>query len=715
MSSSRVSSLLDVLKQEPCPMDHIVWQNITVDGFTSDLDYRLLPELTVIFKQRPDNFAMLVKTCVDVFSKAASVSDVENSQNWNYLYVCNFLSLLLCVSSEEPKSSPWYKRAKYSDLTPLDSLILTLQRLLRLNDAPGILLQSSVLDLRIAYVKTLLFITHAGNFGDQTRMEDPTPYVAAMDAFSSGPLMKTIFDVMPRIILNTRPSQSLLFLKAMLAYAIPCLQFCGSWKSQIQGENISMAVMHEGFSILFEVTNRNAWSSTIERIQQCAEHLVSLLYVVLTKSRGFLEYIVNNGYSNQYIAALLALYQYRLDYGKFSFFHSIVIFILSQITSLYSALLALNEPFTGNFITKTAPHRGTHADLIVEIVTNPMITNFKASCMLAVLCSGLISNISSTSVKMSYFSANRIFLFLKKFFVEKVADKIEFVPAIERLLISIYQAMRFQPVDNIAMYMFAVKEKSMLQSISECKVERWSVYAKKIVTLYRAAEKSLSKSKESERICALNESLESVVDSSDEPLKQTEFVMTKDVEKIWCDWFRVLFWSTFPEDAYSAKLRFSSFDVPREESNVVEEKEEKETEQVEDVLPEPTPEPEPESRPKLVIQRKEIPVFEDDDTMAELESLVNEANERDEMQLMARESDSHEESSHEVEEKVREEEDIFEIPTAPALRNKTQEVEDVAEKVEPVHEEEDEREKRINAPTENPFGTEEEFMNFLDD
>ena len=730
VSASRVSSLLDVLHQEPCPLDHKIWQNIVIDGFTSDLDYRLLPELTAIFTARPDNFALLVKTCVDVFAKDGAVSDVENSQNWNYLYVCKFLCLLLCVSAEEPKTSPWYKRAKYSDLMPLESLIQTLQRLLRLNDAPGVLLQSSVLDLRIAYVKTLLFITHAGTLGGLIRMPDPSPYVLAMEAFSSGPLMKTVFEIMPTIILNTRPSQGLLFLKSLIAYAIPCLHFCGSWKAQIQSENIGVAVMHEGFAIMFEVTNRNAWTSTVDRVLACAEHFVSLLYVVISKSKDFLEYIVNHGYSNQYVAALLAMYQYRIDYGKFSFFHSIVIFILSQITSMYSALIELNKPFTGNFVSKTAPHRGTYADLMIEIVTNPMITDFKTSCMLAVLCSGLISNISSTSAKLSYFSANRIFLFLRKFFVERVADKAEFVPAIERLLIAIYQAMRFQPVENVSMYMFAVKERNMLRSISECKVKRWADYASKILTICQAAEKSLTKTKESERICALNESLEEVVDPADEPLKQTEFAMTKDVEKIWCDWFRVIFWSTFPDDAYAAELTFSSFDMPKQTSTTVEERneeivEEEQPEETPTVPDEPVEPVEPPPKPKLLTQPKEQPP-EEDPTMMELESLVNEANEREERGAATKIEEPEEPDGKS--EEGGEEEDDLEIPTAPAFNAKPQESEDKpADEPETNDDQErdDEQETNdealearrqiINAPTDNPFGTEEEFMNFLDD
>ncbi|OHT08566.1 hypothetical protein TRFO_22820 [Tritrichomonas foetus] len=568
VSTSKITSLIQILKQENCSSIHYVWQGISVDDMANlNLSNEDINDLLLIQKMRPDNFSELVRITVDVFSKASKISEKENSQNPNYVYVCNFICLLLSISNDSKSNIVWFRASQLylSAVKPIMSLSETLQRLLRFNDSIITFLQSSILDLRISYAKTLLFIVHAQSLGGNQICEETSTFLSIFDFFHWNQFLITLFETIYYVIAQSKSSQKnslkeLILIRALISFAIPCLYACQSWKI----EQIDVKLIHKAFSVLFLINN--------EKVIQICEQLVSLLYIVISTNHEFLEYIVSNSFTNNYVISLLFLYQHRLENQKMSFFHTLILLIMGILTSNYSALLLLNDPISVSLDFKMRTHRGTHADLLIEVLTNPFVQNFEVSAPLIPLISGIIKNISSITVKLSWFSANRIFIILKKFFVSKFAEKKEYSRSVENMIASIYQFLRFQTIGNMNLFMYSIENQIFLKKITRLNQNvvnpnvahhNWKFYIDKILLMVKKGEKTMMIANEQQRIKEYQNLLAPVLlDFNDPPEKLNDFSMNREIESIWIDWFRVLFWITFPEDATKANLSFTSFETP---------------------------------------------------------------------------------------------------------------------------------------------------------
>ena len=100
--------------------------------------------------------------------------------------------------------------------------------------------------------------------------------------------------------------------------------------------------------------------------------------------------------------------------------------------------------------------------------------------------------------------------------------------------------------------MYCSGNKKFLQLIASN--SRWKKLAEKILAIINAGEKALQITNEKEKLISLQNSIAPILcEFSEGPLPHKEFAISKDISGIWFDWFKVLFWTMFPEDADAAR------------------------------------------------------------------------------------------------------------------------------------------------------------------
>ena len=517
--------------------------------------------LLEIFNKKPDNFAEIVRITVEMFAKQVQSNDKPNLSVSTY---CNAICLLLCMSGVPQNHSPWFKSPPLylSSMIPISLLSKTIYQCLDLseNEQNG---DFRNLDEKIIFVKTLLFTMHAPSFIEKSILE-PSPYLVSFDFFPSGPFLRSLFYMINNTIRGQKSSSSLLYMRSLISFAIPALYSCSNWKTSLN--SLDQNIIHYGFSVLFLTFESRISSTSANRVIESCEQIVSLLYVTILRSPAYLKFIDVNNLTPLYVSSLLFLFQYRFETYNVSFFHSVILLLLTQITSEYQSVISLNSPFTGNFTTNSRPHRGSHVDLLLEIITNPSTQDFVICAPLCPLIACIISNISSTTVDLSFFSANRLFSFLVMLFKTKLTEKPTYVSVISSLLQSLYQFFRFQALRNQSLLLYALERRKLIQELANCKKQSWKDPSSKILTIIDASSIPLQEAAE-QRLIKLQNTLAPILkEFVDLPVPLSGLAMSKDVETIWFEWFRVLFYDLFSDDLKTIRQRFSSFnqDAPIE-------------------------------------------------------------------------------------------------------------------------------------------------------
>ena len=560
-SSNNTGTFVQTLEQENCPHGHPIWDKVNI-SFLSGFSYSPLfhSSLIKIKAKYPENYANLVDATVVEFAKAAKLSESEGREDNGYINVCDFICMLL--SSETSDNSYWFKMPKVylTALSPISTVIQTIQKLLKLSQPVNTILgNNNLIELKIGLLKTMGFIANKDAIGDYGKKNnEPSKFLLSLDLFQSNTFIPPLLNLMPYVICNGRHDSHFQLIRAAICFAVPCLYSCGSWKLN----NVDQNLINKCFLPLSQLVSGKLSKNVIQKVIAMEEFYVSFLFVIMLKFKTFTEFISVYGLSNNYVASLLYLFQNKYENEQITFFHSIVLLTLSRITSIFPALLQLNEPFNGVFNTNYKFHRGTYADLLIEIITNPLIDDFKKNISLINIIMNIILNISSTTISFSCFSANRIFKLLNKIITSKSIEKHEHSQIISQILLSIYQIFRFQPLGNIYIFMFCSENIKIIELLA--KNNKWKNYAERIIEIISSCEQSLSIKNEKLKLKTIQESIAPVLNQyEDEPSKQIEYPLSERLKSIWIDWFRVLYWVTFPEESDIYGLRFKCFEIPR--------------------------------------------------------------------------------------------------------------------------------------------------------
>jgi hypothetical protein len=292
---------------------------------------------------------------------------------------------------------------------------------------------------------------------------------------------------------------------------------------------LDLSDIHDVFAPLFQLMNPVVSRAFADRILDCSNELISLLLVVLLKKPLYFEYLLQQKLAMRCIIGLLPAFN-RCE--KVSFLHSIIIVIIGRI-------LLAGFQLNAAFPSLGAIHRGSFGDAIIEILTNPIMNDYSRSTPLLPLAANLIAKISTCGLKLSSFSANRLFVLLKR--ISGVKPSPESI--IEDLLVAIYQVLRSVPLHNIPLLSFAVEHRRLLSRIQVGKE-----VCQRIVVLANASEEIIEIMDEEKRGRALDNCFGRIFERDQFVIqKRTEWTWSKEWELNWLVWLRTLFLNLRPD------------------------------------------------------------------------------------------------------------------------------------------------------------------------
>lgn len=73
-SSTKLTTLLQTLKNEHCSSTHFIWSSINLSEFSNlEFCHNDINDLIIIQNSQPDNFSELIKTTVSIFTNYSSI------------------------------------------------------------------------------------------------------------------------------------------------------------------------------------------------------------------------------------------------------------------------------------------------------------------------------------------------------------------------------------------------------------------------------------------------------------------------------------------------------------------------------------------------------------------------------------------------------------------------------------------------------------------
>jgi hypothetical protein len=281
--------------------------------------------------------------------------------------------------------------------------------------------------------------------------------------------------------------------------------------------------IHDVFAPLFQLTNPIVSRAFADRTFECSTELISLLFVVLLKKPLYFEYVLEQKLAMRCIIGLLYTFN---RWERVSFLQSIIIVMINR-------MLLSGFQLNAAFPSLDGIHRGSFGDAIIEILTNPIMNDYSQSAPLLPLAANLIAKISSSGLKLSSFSANRLFVLLKRICGVKPSPE----SATEDLVIAIYQILRLIPLHNIPLLSFAVEYRRLLS-----RVQAGREVCQRIIVLANAGEEIIEMLDEAEREKAFDNSFGRIFEHDEFGIKKkTEWTWSKEWELNWLAWLRTLF------------------------------------------------------------------------------------------------------------------------------------------------------------------------------
>ncbi|KAH0785769.1 hypothetical protein GPJ56_010331 [Histomonas meleagridis] len=110
--------------------------------------------------------------------------------------------------------------------------------------------------------------------------------------------------------------------------------------------------------------------------------------------------------------------------------------------------------------------------------------------------------------------------------------------------------------------MFCSTNKKNLQIVGNN--NKFKNIVEKILSIINAGEKALHIKNEKEKLLKLQNSIAPILNEfNEDPIPQKEFEINNKLNEVLFDWFKVLFWKIFPEEAENFGLQIKSFEMPK--------------------------------------------------------------------------------------------------------------------------------------------------------
>lgn len=245
-----------------------------------------------------------------------------------------------------------------------------------------------------------------------------------------------------------------------LIVAASGLAYCPNWQSAFASLNFSTILPI--FRVLLRPPDSNQLTLRFTSSPGVYLELLAFFYQTLLRHDEGLDSLISMG--KEFIVSLLLSLELMKEYF-FSYSHSIIFSTLVLLTSEPKICQKLNDPFTSPFPSKLSIHRGTYADLLVEIITDVVCfvdIELKSPLFTATCC--ILSNVSSHISCFSNFSCHCIFRFLQVM----TESNYFLVPTLIPIIISIFEQVLCAQFDkNTNLMIFLMRNMKLFKQLKQ--------------------------------------------------------------------------------------------------------------------------------------------------------------------------------------------------------------------------------------------------------
>ena len=262
--------------------------------------------------------------------------------------------------------------------------------------------------------------------------------------------------------------------------------------------------------------------------------VVALFYQTLLRHDEAIESLKNG---RECIVALLYPLQLFNEKGTLCYFHSLVLSSLVLLTSDPRISASLNEPFTAAFPCRQSVHRGSHADLLLEIITNTAGADFTKTSPLLPAVACIFHNIAAHIRSFSYFTCNRIFRFLQ--LLTESHDRM--APQLGQIVVDGFNQILAEEFDkNVTILIFIVRNMRTFAALKQKGVN--TDYISGFVKCFKAKARALSMGKmgTDEAEMVLKQMKSSMFMEDYELPGSRSHIFTGEMCELWPDWMRTL-------------------------------------------------------------------------------------------------------------------------------------------------------------------------------
>ncbi|EAY20946.1 hypothetical protein TVAG_172030 [Trichomonas vaginalis G3] len=404
--------------------------------------------LTRVARTKPNNVRVLAYQSVFSINRISQIQyQTEIPQSLLISCYNSFLVLQRFCSSVVSKWHTWPSPSTMSNSIPsvlFDSAVTILGHP-QIRDAPDSTLQGHV---RLEIFSTMLMFLLSPN--QEIYENYPNHHYYALDMTNPMPIINTVINVRKH-----SPS----FARIVLILCSTGLGFCQSWVEMLS--DFQFSSIFPIFDPLLTPPTESQLSLSNSQSPGIYLELFALFYQILLLPYDVVESLPKG---RQFVVSVLLPLQQFNEKNSLTYFHSLALSTLVLLTSDPALSASLNEPFTGTFACKSSVHRGTYADLLVEIITNTTGSDLSRTAPLLPAVACIIHNISAHVNSFSFFTSNRLFIFLNQL----IESRDRQAPKLVQIVIDgINQIISEQFEHNTTILMFVVRNQNTFKMLRQ--------------------------------------------------------------------------------------------------------------------------------------------------------------------------------------------------------------------------------------------------------
>lgn len=490
---------------------------------TQPLDHQILnnPLLIEIINRKPNNIKTLVYHMVFAINRASKVpqqSDLPRSLLINCLNSYLLLQHLhsFCIDS-------WFCWQPPNNSTQnLPSLFFTSSFILLNHPQIFSSAQKNSIFYHIKYEMIASIILFLLSTPQPICDHLPNLHFDCLDEVDPTPLF--------RLLLSYKEFDELI--RTTLIVVANGVAFCPNWQAMLDSINIT-DVCYIFMPLLTQPID--SYLQLVDSTNPGIFHeLIALFYQLLLVHSEACSVLPHG---RRFLLSLLLPLQLFNEKLTLCYFHSLVLSSLVLLTSDSHIASSLNEPFTDNFPCKQSVHRGTYADLLLEVVINSAGTDLSKTSPLLPAIACIFHNISAHVKNFSFFTCNQIFKFLQALMESRDRQ----APKLVQIIIDGFNQILAEQFDhNITILMFIMRNMRLFKALRQkgINVQIITVFAK--CFKQQARKLNFGKMGTDEAEIVLKKLKPSMFLGDFEPPGPRGHIFTGEMAELWPDWMRTL-------------------------------------------------------------------------------------------------------------------------------------------------------------------------------